>query len=242
MSLPLPVEPDHEARLGLGGGRVSSSLVRSLIPWVALADRLQDLCALVPALVRSLIPWVALGLLASGCGLGVWPEHRVTGRISRRLPGTLFMEPIPATSPCAADVMAVAMGVSRRGYYVMALPPGVGDAAVVRVRCETRRDDVELWAGSASAKGSCKATRVLHLRLEVTVLPPGTKHPAGPLVFEGRQRLFPGPLDQGCRYDIEPERALRKRAGEAIGWRLPPGPVEAPGVDPRIIVDTGDRP
>lgn len=178
-----------------------------------------------------------------GCAHVPWPEEQVVGdaQAAGALPTTLFMRPTPADSPCAATRLAVAMGVSRRGYYVLAQPAGVQQTFLLSLDCRELRDEAAVVQRPGEPLAECVAPDVLHLELEAQVTGPGPKT-WGPITFTGRQRAFPGPPGEGCRYELEPEAALRKRAAEAIGWRLPPGTVGEPGTDPRILMGPANAP
>ncbi len=196
------------------------------------------------ALLRPTSLLLAAALLpmtAAGCAHTVWPEEGVRGdaRQSGALPTTLFMRPTDATGPCAAVRLALAMGVSRRGYYVLALPPGVRQAFLLEAECREHRDEAPVVHRPGEPMAECTANEVLHLELVAGVRGPKGQQ-WGPITFTGRQRAFPGPPGEGCTYELEPEAALRKRAAEAVGWRLPPGTVAEPGTDPRILTRPAD--
>jgi len=178
---------------------------------------------------------LALPAAGAGCA-GSFTDGESTGKITaQRMPTTLFLEPVAASAPCAATRLAIALGISRRGYYVLARPATLEQTQRVEVSCKEWKKDVEIWEGAASTSGSCVAPGILHVEA-VVALRGQDGESAGPITFRGRQRIFPAPLSQGCRFDVEPEADLRKRAGEAIGWRFPPGSVGDPGADPRLIV------
>lgn len=195
---------------------------------------------LLDAVLHVLVPGGLLLLVAAaGCATTPWPDGEAHGKITsdQPIPGTLFIEPVPATSPCAATRLAVAMGISRRGYYVLARPAELKEAFLVELRCEEWTEDVELWRDQAAdAASSCVAPGILHLKIEAELHGTATAATRFPLLtFRGRQRIFPAPISQGCRFDLETQADLRKRAGEAIGWRFPPGQIAEPGADPRVI-------
>ncbi len=193
---------------------------------------------------RSLLTatlFVTLSLL--GCApAAVWPEQSLHGdpALPAALPSTLFVDPIDASAPCAGSYLSTAMGISRRGYYVLATPPGVTQAYRVEIRCSEHRAPVAILpppSPGTPPSVDCQAPGVLHVEIEATLVGPQGER-SGPLLFRGRQRVFPGPPGQECQHALEAEAKLRRRAGDTVGWRFPPGRVEQPGADPRILRTT----